>query len=147
MRWFLRWQKVDFRRVINGALGPIGPANVAARRPAKAHPARGPQSCPWGGVGCTVAHLLAHGQQKVLRGLQRRGRYMANTPRRNGRSPNSGPRSGGRCALNWQSSRLGSWITVIWTRNGGIGSRSTNEIADCPDCPSTKVRLGHQITF
>ena len=29
MRWFLRWQKVGFRRVINGALALIGPANGA----------------------------------------------------------------------------------------------------------------------
>ena len=57
MRWFLRWQKVGFRRVISGALAPIGPANGAGPRPVRGRPARGKRTSAMDAVPCTVADI------------------------------------------------------------------------------------------
>ena len=129
MRWFLRWQKVGFRRVISGALAPIGPANGAGPRPVRARPARGRRTSATDAAPCTVADLQGPRQRMAWRGLQRLVRPMVNTQRRSVQRPSVLQNRGARCEQSWPSLRHGSWTTVIWTRTGGIGSNKTRVIA------------------
>jgi hypothetical protein len=121
--------KGRFQKGNTSALAPIGPANGAGPRPARARPARGRRTSATDTALCTVADLQGPRQRMASRVLQRLVRRMASTPRRSGQMLSVLQNRGARCGPNWLSLRLDSWTTGTWTRTGGIGSNKRSAVA------------------
>ena len=102
--------------------GPDWPGQRCGAKTRRARPARGRRASATDASPCTVADPQGPRQGMASRGLQRLVRPMASTQRRSGQRPSVLQSRGARCGPSWLSLRLGSWTTVIWTRNGGISS-------------------------
>jgi hypothetical protein len=91
--------------------------------PVEALCASGLLGSPWGAVSSMEGCLPAsHRPRMAGRDSQRLEQSMASSRKRSAQKHGTLLNRGVRCAANLRSWRRGSWTTVIWTRNGGIGS-------------------------